>query len=401
VFATLAASLLVTPYSANAAELPRANCTKRLIDPSGDSFIQQSTPTNVDGLDLTSVLMRLTADEIQVFLQYKDLKMPAEMGPLDGAYQYKFGAKYGEKNLTFMKYVKSGAAPWSTVQGESTASQTRGDIGPVDGGAGKPLTGWTATFDYTNNYLIFAAPRAILETLYEETLPDGAKFEKIVVEGVHYTGTPQRVADQLSLTADKAFFVLDDYCFGPPPGQLTDLVTPAVQFGDTAQLKAKLANEAGEALAGKEVQFTVGTAAPVKGTTGADGVATAPFPASLVAGKHPVVAQFLGDTEVGKAKLTGEITISAEKTLFKTPTVGKPSATTRHVTAQLVDDDGKPVPGVKVDWYVNGKKVSTLTSDANGKTVLKTAKPTQTVYAKFVGVTGKYLAATSKSIKLT
>jgi hypothetical protein len=70
------------------------------------------------------------------------------------------------------------------------------------------------------------------------------------------------------------------------------------------------------------------------------------------------------------------------------------------VTATLLDNDKHAVAGQKVAWYVNNKKVSTLTTDSKGRTVFKGAKPGQTVQAKFTAVPGKYAACSSKAVKV-
>lgn len=68
-------------------------------------------------------------------------------------------------------------------------------------------------------------------------------------------------------------------------------------------------------------------------------------------------------------------------------------------TATLKDDDGKTLGAQKVDCLVNGKKVDTGMTDSAGRVVLRTAKPTQGVTARFAGVSGKWVAS-SVSVKV-
>ena len=154
----------------------------------------------------------------------------------------------------------------------------------------------------------------------------------------------------------------------------------------------------------KQVDFAItGDPAGTKtGTTDANGVATVTIATGLKASgtPYPVTVTFAGDATDGKAKLTGTILVTPEKTVFAPLAVARPSATTRTVTATLTDDDKKPLAAQKVEWLVNGKKVATLTTDAKGKSVYKGAKPGQLVQARFVAVSGKYLGALSNKPKV-
>lgn len=67
---------------------------------------------------------------------------------------------------------------------------------------------------------------------------------------------------------------------------------------------------------------------------------------------------------------------------------------TRTVTAKLTAA-GKPLGGQVVTWFINGRKVATSVTAGDGKAVLKTAKPTQTVTVTFAGVPDKYLASSA------
>jgi hypothetical protein len=161
------------------------------------------------------------------------------------------------------------------------------------------------------------------------------------------------------------------------------------QFTDAAAVAAKLTTEAGTALAGKAVKFTIGTKS-VTATTGADGVATALLDPATPAGTYHLVTSFAGDASAANVELSTPFTVTTEVTKL-TLKVAK-SGTSRTVTATLRDDDGKPVAGQTVVWYVNGKKVSSPRTSSAG-TVTLVAKATQTVVAQFNAVAGKYAAS--------
>jgi hypothetical protein len=169
------------------------------------------------------------------------------------------------------------------------------------------------------------------------------------------------------------------------------------QFSDAAAVKAKLVSAAGAPLVGKTVTFTL-AGKTATGTTGADGVASATLDPGVVAGTaYTLVAAFAGDSSAGAATVSTPFTVTVEATKLTLKVVKSGSA--RTVYATLKDDDGKALAGQPVTWYINGKKISTPTTNSAGQVVLKTAKPTQTVMAKFAGVSGKY-APVSVSAKV-
>jgi hypothetical protein len=395
----LAGSYAATTGNPAPAEMPRANCTRRLIDPEGDAkwpAALGNSAQNVDGLDINGVLLRLTPDQLQVFMSVKDAVDPAHMPLTADAFVYAVTFKYGTVDFTFKLMENNTQAPWT-----SDATPSNGyPVGGTSTGGVKELKGHTADLYADTNYVVFTAPRASVEEAVGGPISDADQFTSIVGQGIQYIDNSPTVVDSLDVAADKATYkVGDDYCFGAPPGTLSDLVTPAAVYSDAVTLTAKLVNEAGAAVAGKPVQFTVAGDKPVTATTGADGIAKATYVPALKAGTYAVDAVFAGDKEVGKAKVSGTIVVTGETAVFNALQVAKPTATTRTVTATLLDNDKHAVAGQKVDWYVNGKKVATVATDSKGRSVYKGAKPGQTVQAKFAGVTGKYSAAASKSVK--
>jgi hypothetical protein len=380
-------------------EMPRAACARRLIDPEGDAKWPAAlgqNAQNFDGLDINGVLLRLTPDQLQIFISAKDLVDPAHMPLTAGAFGYNATFKFGEVLFTFKFMEKSSQAPWTSDPTLSTGYP----VGGTGAGGANALTGHTADAYYDTNYVVFTAPRASVEAVLGSAIVDADQFTAITATAIHYVDQSQTVVDTLDVAAAQALYTVgDDYCFGAPPGTLSDLVTPAAVFSDPVQLSATLVNEAGTAVAGKPVRFTVAGDKPVVGTTDADGVATVAYAPALGAGTYAVEALFAGDTEVGHAKVTGTIVVSTETSVLSPLKVTKPSATTRTVTATLVDNDKSAVAGQKVDWYVNSKKVATLATDSKGLSVYKGAKPGQSVQVKYVGLAGKYTAATTKAVK--
>lgn len=394
----LAGSFAATPPPA---EMPRANCTRRLIDPENDAKWPTALGDNAQyykELDITGVLLRLTPDQLQVFMAVKDLVEPASMPLTAGAFVYSTTFKFGAVEFTFKLMENNAQLPWTSAPTPSNGYP----VGGTGVGGTKTLPGLTADQYFDTNYVVFTAPRASVETAVDKKIVDADQFTSIQAQAIHYIDQVQAVADSLDVPAANATYkVGDDYCFGAPPGTLSDLVTPAAVFGDKVTLSAKLVDEKGAAVAGKPVQFTVAGDKPVVGTTGADGIAKATYVPARPAGKYAVEAVFAGDKEVGKAALSGgTITISAETAAFNALQVAKPTATTRTVTATLLDNDKQAIAGQKVDWYVNGRKVATVATDSRGRSVYKGAKPGQTVQAKFAGVAGKYTAAASKAVKV-
>jgi hypothetical protein len=382
------------------AEMPRAACTRRLVDPEGDAKWPAALGQNaqkVDGLDLNGVLLRLTPDQFQLFISAKDLVDPAHMPLTAGAFAYTATFKYGEVLFTFKFMENNSQAPWTMDRTSSTGYP----VGGTGVGGAAALPGRTGDAYYDSNYVVFTAPRASMEGVVGGPIREGDQFTAITVLAIQYQDQSPTTIDTLDVpVAEAVAAVGDDYCFGPPPGTLSDLVTPAAVYTDPVTLSAKLVDEAGAAIAGKPVQFGIaGEKAPLSGTTGADGVATVAYAPALGAGTYAVDVRFPGDAAVGKARLAGTIVVQTETSAFTPLLVAKPSATTRTVTATLLDNDKHVVAGQKVDWYVNGKKVATLVTDAKGRSVYKGAKPSQTVLAKYVGLAGKYTAAAAKAVK--
>jgi hypothetical protein len=406
--AIAAASLVGTvpsSYADGTADLPRATCDQRVNDIGGDAVPNWNTTSpdtpispssaSVPALDIKNVDLRLTDTKLEVYLHVADAVPPTGMGQLDTTYQYTVTFVGNLHNFTFSYAEFNTATPHDKLHG--TDIEKRADSGT---GTNNAFTGFTAGVDPATDYVTWTVDRSQVERNLGGPLLDGDQFTSIAAQTWQKTASLQHPADSTNVTGDAATYTVgNDFCFGAPPAALSALKTPTVQYTDTVPLSATLVSESGDPLADHPVDFTVaGEPAVLHATTNGSGVATAQFKPSQGAGKYAVTAVYPGDATDGKARLAGTITVTAEVTTLGTPTVTKTSSTSRTVTATLLDNDKKPVAGQKVAWYVNGKKVATLTTDSKGKTVFKGAKPGQTVQAKFSTVTGKYTGCSSKAV---
>jgi hypothetical protein len=397
--------LLLAGAAAAAPEPPRAACAKRLVDAPNDAPVNYNTAgtpavgtgTSVPALDITGVLLRVTADEVQAFVEVTDIPAPSAMGTTDTQYRWNLTFKSGSHTVTFGALMKNPAHA-SQLHPSDSDLFPKASTGPTGSDV---LTGATATIDPDGNRVAFTAPRAKFEQNVGEALAEGAVFDHILATTQQATSAKLNAADTTAATPEQATWTVgDDYCFGPPPASLAGFAATRVQYGDTGSLRATLTGESGSPLAGRPVRFAVPGEPVVTATTGADGVANAAYVPRVPAGRYAVTVTFDGDATDGKARLTGSVDVAAETTRFNALQVTKPSSTARNVTATLVDDDKHPVAGQKVDWYVGGKKVATTATDGAGRSVYKAAKKGQNVQARSAGTAGRYLAAASAPVKV-
>ncbi|HWL38392.1 MAG TPA: Ig-like domain-containing protein [Frankiaceae bacterium] len=411
--ALAATSLLAALAPSNAEDaplFPRLNCARQMNDPasdakytlqgSGASAVPRPSDTSVDPIDILNASLRSNETVLETYIGVKDATKA--FAAYETAYSWEVtfenadGAKFTIAHMvTNPQYDTADVKP-SNWQTYPTAKYQIGTSG------GAILKDVKARIQ--NNFVIVTVPLTEIQRGFADPIRQGIT-EVTKVSASSYAHIPntgpasQRPADSATSTVTYQFG--DEYCFGPPPAALSALTLPKVQYTDSVKLTAKLASEAGEALAGKQVEFAVdGLAAPLKGTTNAAGLVTVTFKPTSRAGTYPVVARFRGDETHGKTLLSGEILVLAENTRFNTLSVAKPTTTTRRVTATLVDDDKRAVAGQKVVWYVNGKKATTQTTNSKGQVVLTTAKPGQTVHAVFTAVAGKFNTATAKAVKV-
>jgi len=389
-------------------EFPRAGCIRSVLDGDGDgkyqlqSGVARPAPmdNNVQPLDIKSVSLGTTDTDFKAYVQVANLGAAFDM--VETAYQWEVSFKTPDGALVTLATRKANPQYAGTpAQPTSMADYPKGSF----------LIGTnTSVFetiyedqDVPKNTIVFKVALSEMQKAFPGGMTVGVtQITDITAKSYAYmphSPSAAKIADTAATAV--AYTVGDSYCFGPPPAALSGFAAAPVQFSDATNLTATLKSEAGDALAGKPVEFRVaGETAVLRGTTNAAGVATVSYKPTIPAGKPKVTVSFAGDADHGKTSVLSEVTVLAEKTAFGTLVVAKPTTTTRRVTATLLDDDRKPVAGQKVDFYVNGKRAGSATTNAKGQAIFTAAKPTQSVYAKYAGLAGKYLTATSKTVKV-
>jgi hypothetical protein len=376
-------------------QLPLPACSARVNDAAGDGTVDWSARPgtdapvadprgSLDALDITAVTFRLTKTRVFAFMTLKDI--PTTMRETDSAYGYYFWFTSGAKMARFDAVLANPShAPLGQPQGYPTAS-----VGTTVTGGPNPLTGLGGGVDKDKNVVYVYADRASLEDQLGGPLADGDRLTAItgktvlfVGSGATASGVTQRPADKTTVpAADAVQAVGDDPCFAASRVAVPQVVT--AQYGDPVTLRATLADADGVPLAGRQVTFQLAGSAPLTLTTDADGgVAT-----SLA---HPPAAvstgfdfSYDGDELSGRGHGTGVLTVRPE-TILVAPLKVTRSGTARTVTATLTEDDPRPFSSQPVDWYVNGKKVARVTTDAAGRSVFKGAKAGQKVQARYAG----------------
>lgn len=358
---------------------PRAACYTA-TDGKGDgapTLVSPAAAPNEPGLDIVGFAVNTTASDIKAWIQVD--KLGDKPANFDGdRFEFLFGYE-GKSYILAGGRVNAGNGV--------TADPNRGQLNGTTNANLKP----TVAFDKAKNLVSIGLSRAKLEQVHGGSIPLGAILTGVSARTWGLQPALQFPADTAVNAADTKYTVGFSRCFLPPGAVLTASGgTPSVQYGDTVQLSAKLADDDGSVLSGKTVTFTLGGRS-VNATTSSTGVATAAIVNTVTAGTGAYTVSFAGDSSTGPGSATLPITIREEVTKL---TLGvTKSGSKRTVTATLKDDDGKPVAGQVVAWTINGKAAGSGKTDSLGRAVLRTAKPTQTVVAKFAGVTDKYSAS--------
>lgn len=379
--------------------VPNAEC-QIFTDGKGDGkttppSVHSAVPTgsvetdNDPDLDIVGVVGQTTADEVRLYTRVDKL---ATLPARGNGHNYKVSFTAPGNKLVAADVSELHSA---LLTGGILLTTPRVLVAGTDRSANVPSY---AVFDRTKSMVTMVLDRGSLAAFTGEPLPAGAELTGVYAESRAVIGASFFPADEApnALNPAVVYKLGDNKCFAPPPAKLAGLAAVTVPFGDVASVAAKLTDSGGAALPGKRLTFSVGGDS-VAATTGADGVARAALTSSKTAGTYPMTVAFAGDDTADKVSASTPFTVVTEATRL-TLAVAK-SGSSRTVTATLKEDDGKVLGGQKVDWYVNGKKVATGATDAGGRTVLKTAKPTQVVLAKFAGVAGKW-GASSVSAKL-
>lgn len=365
----LAASLAAAAPAARAAnpEYPRDSCAHRVEDTVGD--------TSNTALDVTSVTLRLTDTDLIAFVRVVKI---TSLAFTETARRYEVTFTQGKRSYALQHSVYDPTLPEALRPPGSASPQTAG----VDAATG---------------YVWISVPRASIEADLGRRLVEDDTFESLAAHTYSYLATQESVADEAS-SGETTYVVGDDLCFGAPPAVLEELMVGPGQYGDPVPASVYVVDEDGNPLGGEPVTFYVGDAAVGSGRADGDGLVDTTLALGRPAGTYDVVARFAGDATTGKARARTTATVTVETTRFAPLAVARPSATTRTVTATLLDDDGTPVAGQRVDFWVAGRRVATVATNAAGRAVWKGAKPKQRVQARFLAVPGRYAAATSPTV---
>jgi len=393
-------------------ELPHTTCPIAITDDPGDGiphYVSNTDTTkafpNNTSLDILAVDLRVTPDYFQTFLQIDHLNDASSMQSYEATYRYTVTFKVGTKTVTVINEMKNQTPP-------ASSAYPPGDNAGVYPQVAVGSTAWTGTTGAlvsgaspAPSWVIVTTPRTKLETQLGVPIDSSTMFTDITAKTAIEFSNHETSADSTIKTGTAAqAAALDDSCYGPPVTTIKALSIPAVTYHHSTVLSATLVDQDAKPLAGKPLTFTVNDGKPttLTGTTDPNGIAKVTYgPTTVKAGNYPVTVSFAGEPNtLKKSSAPGTLKVSAQKTLFTPLKVTKPTATTRMVTTTLLDDLKKPVVGAKVDWYVNGKKTATATTDKTGKVVFRVGKPGQTVQARYAGLTGKLLAAASASAKL-
>lgn len=377
-------------------QVPEKDCAERVADPTGDGHVNwhpagelDDPRGSLDPLDITGVTVRVTATRVIAFMALKDI--PTAMRPTDTAYGYYMWFTYGAKTARFQHVLVN-----SNQTAVGPGGFPTGSVGTGTTGGTNPLRGLGADVDSTHDVVYVYADRAALEEELGEPLPPGAKLTAITGKTVLFVGAgsaaagvTQRPADATEVAADKAVYTVgQDPCFAP---SVVTASSASVQYGDPAEVLVGLTDVDEEPLMEKLVTVTLPGEAPRTATTNEDGEAVLSIPARK-AGTYAVT--YAGDDYSGAGTGTGTVAVRPEVVRFAALKVVK-SGTARTVTATLTEDDPRPSARQPVDFYVNGRKVARVLTDANGRAVFKGATAGQKVQARFAGAAGRYAAAKS------
>jgi hypothetical protein len=386
-------------------DLPRPECTHDIVDITGDAAPNYLSGTDTSAvfpskpaLDIRGLHIRVTADQLQILLPLAQTPIPEGMEAYEADYRYFVTFSLGGKSFKYGFQVKNAGQPAQPQDSPQFPEYLVNNVAfPTQGPASKIVPDLSPQ----PAYVLFTTPRPILEAALGAALAPTDQFTNLAATTEVDLSQKITPADHLDITTAQASRAVgDDFCFGPAPTTLTDLAIDPVQYGDEATIDVTLKDEHGDAMPDEDVAFSADTGPLSTATTDADGLAEASFPATLLAGTYPVSASFEGDEDVRSSSASGSLVIVPEVTTLGTLQVTKPSKTSRTASVAVLDDDKTPVVAQKVEWWVNGKKVATTSTDAAGKTTYKSLKPGQTVQAKFPVVTGMYAAAASKSVKV-
>ncbi len=170
-----------------------------------------------------------------------------------------------------------------------------------------------------------------------------------------------------------------DAAYNPGTGAsnltVTDTTTLAVddktgQVGATVALTATLTrNHDNAPVAGRTVDFTVEGTGVGSGVTDGSGVATVNYviPVGGGTGARTIGASFAGDAVYGASSGSGTLTVEKADTTTAVANVSGPIHSTVDLSATVTrNTDNGPVPGVNVDFTVDGTAAGSAVTDGSG-----------------------------------
>jgi poly(3-hydroxybutyrate) depolymerase len=245
-------------------------------------------------------------------------------------------------------------APAPTTNGfhvmVSETEAVRLDLGRMKIVASSPVTGtvWTndGALDLSLDGGWASAP---------DVLVDGEPLAATLADGVLEMRVPQG-EHALTITPAGTEGVATAVAF-------TGASDRSAQYSDTATLEARLTEMSGAPLAGRELEFTLGSASGAA-VTDADGVAHVELPVTEVPGDYDAAVSFAGSQ--------GELLPAAGAQSFE---VRRDDSTTtilsaggkRPVTAKLTDaDSSAPLAGRTILFFANGEQVGSAVTGDDG-----------------------------------
>ncbi len=390
----LAGFLLPPPATTAGPMLPKAGCStfdglkgNAKYQPASGATVFDNDPD----VDLVGLVLRSTDTDLWAYLRVDDLVENSADG---GGHRFDVRIALNNKNITLVNAVPR--APYDLVN----STEYPLVFGPDGYDDTAPVA---SSFDAGNNLVIFSLPLSYLASKAGLPVVRGTVLNNILARSKVLTDgnvrpSPVESSDvpmdtvQHADPAKRVWTVGDNRCFPPPPARLSGLTGLSVQYGDAAQLTARLTNETGTAgLRDKRVSFSVtGHSASV--TTDANGYARVGFGHGRTAGSYLLTVAFAGDTSHGPATVTGTLVVRLETSVLSARVSKVTPGNARTVTATLTDDDRAPIAGQVVVFSVGGKSAA-IRTDSRGVAVFHGAKAGQSVSVAFAGVSGKYTPA--------
>ena len=141
--------------------------------------------------------------------------------------------------------------------------------------------------------------------------------------------------------------------------------------GASTTITAKLTDGNNNPMAGKTIDFSIGTTSLGSATTDSSGNAIKTYTANVDAGTYVIKASYAGSIDYGSSSATTNLVVSKLDTI---QTITAPSVkveTTATITTTLNDENGNPVPDATIDFYLflnnAWSKISSASTNAVGQ----------------------------------